>query len=53
MDYIVFEPPLMDLETTKNNESVQLGYLFERPIQDFEIFIQKPVELFLFKFGIL
>ena len=38
IDYIVFEPPLMDLETTKNNESVQLGYLFERPIQDFEIF---------------
>ena len=38
MDYIVFEPPLMDLESTKNNESVQLGYLFERPIQDFEIF---------------
>ena len=38
MDYIVFEPPLMDLESTKNNESIQLGYLFERPIQDFEIF---------------
>jgi len=38
MDYIVFEPPLMDLESMKNKESVQLGYLFERPIQDFEIF---------------
>ena len=37
MDYIVFEPPLMDLESTKNNESVQLGYLFERPIQDLSL----------------
>ena len=38
MEYIEFEPPLMDLEATENNESVQLGYLFERPIEDFEIF---------------
>tara|TARA_B100001989_G_C24533547_1_gene463031 strand:+ start:245 stop:1669 length:1425 start_codon:yes stop_codon:yes gene_type:complete len=47
MDYIVFEPPLMDLETTKNNESVQLGYLFERPIQDFEIFHSKASRVIL------
>ena len=37
-DYITFEPPLLDIEMTENNESVQLGYLFERPIEDFEIF---------------
>ena len=38
VEYIEFEPPLMDIEITENNESVQLGYLFERPIEDFEIF---------------
>lgn len=37
-DYITFEPPLIDIEITENNESVQLGYLFEKPIEDFEIF---------------
>ena len=38
MDGIGLEPPLIDLEATENNESVQLGYLFDRPIEDFEIF---------------
>ena len=38
VEYIEFEPPLMDIEVTENNESVQIGYLFERPIEDFEIF---------------
>ena len=38
VDYIAFEPPLIDIEITENNESVQLGYLFDRPIEDFEIF---------------
>ena len=37
-DYIEFEAPLLDIEITENNESVQIGYLFERPIEDFEIF---------------
>lgn len=37
-EYITFEPPLVDIEITENNESVQLGYLFEKPIEDFEIF---------------
>ena len=37
----------MDLETTKNNESVQLGYLFERLIQDFEIFHSKASRVIL------
>ena len=38
VEYIEFEPPIMDIEITENNESVQIGYLFERPIEDFEIF---------------
>ena len=38
VEYIEFEPPLIDIEITENNQSVQLGYLFERPIEDFEIF---------------
>ena len=38
VEYIEFEPPLMDIEVTENNESVQLGYLFGNPIEDFEIF---------------
>ena len=38
VEYIEFEPPLIDIEITENNESVQIGYLFERPIEDFEIF---------------
>ncbi len=38
VEYIEFEPPVMDIEVTENNESVQIGYLFERPIEDFEIF---------------
>ena len=38
MDYLVLEPPVIDLEASENNESVQLGLLFDRPIEDFEIF---------------
>lgn len=38
IEYIEFEPPLIDIEITENNESVQIGYLFERPLEDFEIF---------------
>ena len=38
VEYIEFEPPIIDIEITENNESVQIGYLFERPIEDFEIF---------------
>ena len=38
VEYIEFEPPLIDIEITENSESVQIGYLFERPIEDFEIF---------------
>jgi len=38
VEYLAFEPPLLDIEITENNQSVQLGYLFDRPIEDFEIF---------------
>ena len=38
VEYIEFEPPLIDIEVTENIQSVQLGYLFEKPIEDFEIF---------------
>ena len=38
MDYLTFEPPVIDLDVTGNNESVQLGILFDVPIGDFEIF---------------
>ncbi|MBL51508.1 MAG: hypothetical protein CMG57_06080 [Candidatus Marinimicrobia bacterium] len=38
VEYIKLEPPLMDIDATENNESVQLGYLFDKPISDFEIF---------------
>ena len=31
-------PPLLDIEITENNQSVQIGYLFDQPIEDFEIF---------------
>ena len=38
VEYIEFEPPLIDIEIAENTQSVQLGYLFEKPIEDFEIF---------------
>lgn len=38
MDYLSYESPVVDLEVTGNNESVQLGILFDTSIGDFEIF---------------
>jgi len=38
LENLSFEPPLVDIEITENNQSVQIGYLFNTPIQDFEIF---------------
>ena len=35
---IEYDYPLLDLEITKNNQSVQLGFLFNNAIEDFEIF---------------
>ena len=38
MDYLSYESPIIDLEVTGNNESVQLGILFDTSIGDFGIF---------------
>ena len=38
VEYIEFEPPIEDIEITENNQSVQLGFLFSRSVEDYEIF---------------
>jgi len=38
LEDLSFELPLVDIEITENNQSVQIGYLFNTPIEDFEIF---------------
>ena len=38
MEYIEIVPPIEDIEITENNQSVQLGFLFNRPVEDYEIF---------------
>ena len=38
-----FELPLLDIEITENNQSVQIGYLFNTSIEDFEIFHSRSV----------
>ena len=38
LEDLSFELPLLDIEITENNQSVQIGYLFNTPIEDFEIF---------------
>ena len=38
LEDLSFELPLLDIEITENNQSVQIGYLFSTPIEDFEIF---------------
>ena len=38
LEDLSFEFPLVDVEITENNQSVQIGYLFNTPIEDFEIF---------------
>ena len=35
---IQINPPLLDVEVTSNKESVQIGYLLDKPLEDFEIF---------------
>ena len=47
IEYIEFQPPLIDIEITENNQSVQIGYLFERPIEDFEIFHSRASRVIL------
>ena len=38
LEDLSFESPLLDIEITENNQSIQIGYLFNTPIGDFEIF---------------
>ena len=38
LEDLSFNSPLLDIEITENNQSVQIGYLFEKPIEDFEVF---------------
>ena len=38
LEDLTITPPLLDIEITENNKSVQIGYLFDQPIEDFEIF---------------
>ncbi len=38
LENLSYELPLVDIEITENNQSVQIGYLFSTPIEDFEIF---------------
>ena len=38
MEYIEIVPPIEDIEITENNQSVQLGFLFDKPVEDYEIF---------------
>ena len=38
LEELQFELPLLNIEITENNQSVQIGYLFNTPIEDYEIF---------------
>ena len=38
LENLSYELPLLDIEITENNQSVQIGYLFNTSIEDFEIF---------------
>ena len=38
IESIQINPPLLDIEVTSNKESVQIGYLLDKPLEDFEIF---------------
>lgn len=46
-DFLDIQSPIIDLETTENNESVQLGFLFNHPIEDFEIFHSEATRVIL------
>ena len=37
-EYTEYENPVENLEVSENGESVQLGFLFKKPMEDFEIF---------------
>jgi len=46
-NFLKIQAPIIDLEATENNESVQLGFLFNHPIEDFEIFHSEATRVIL------
>ena len=46
-ELIEYSSPVMSLEVSENRESVQLGFLFERPLEDFEIFHSEATRVIL------
>ena len=44
-ELIEYSSPVISLEVSENRESVQLGFLFERSLEDFEIF-RLPFEIY-------
>ena len=47
MEYIEIVPPIEDIEITENNQSVQLGFLFNKPVEDYEIFHSSATRVLL------
>jgi len=46
-ELIEYSNPVLSLEVSENRESVQLGFLFERPLEDFEIFHSEATRVIL------
>ena len=46
-ELIEYSSPVISLEVSENRESVQLGFLFERPLEDFEIFHSEATRVIL------
>ena len=47
MEYIEIVSPIEDIEITENNQSVQLGFLFNKPVEDYEIFHSSATRVLL------
>ena len=47
MEYIEIISPIEDIEITENNQSVQLGFLFNKPVEDYEIFHSSATRVLL------
>ena len=46
-ELIEYSSPVISLEVSENRESVQLGFLFERSLEDFEIFHSEATRVIL------
>ena len=46
-ELIEYSNPVISLEVSENRESVQLGFLFEHPLEDFEIFHSEATRVIL------